>query len=209
MKDKKVRVVSFSGGKDSTAMLHILLEKGITPDFVVFFQTDWEFPQLLDHINKVESKTGLKITRIRFYRHFDDLLEWYGWPGYKGGWCTARKTDTIMKFIRAVKGNEEYIGFSLDEIDRSKRKGVAARKWRVKFPLIEEKIDEKTALKICYDLGYDFGGLYEVFDRVSCFCCPNAGKRRIKILKEEFPSLYEEYERKHKLAQKKLIDNFR
>jgi 3'-phosphoadenosine 5'-phosphosulfate sulfotransferase (PAPS reductase)/FAD synthetase len=42
---------SFSGGKDSTAMLLMLIEKGCPLDRIIFFDTGWEFPQMYDHIN--------------------------------------------------------------------------------------------------------------------------------------------------------------
>ena len=39
-------VVSLSGGKDSTAMLLMLLERGEPVADVVFFDTGWEFPEM-------------------------------------------------------------------------------------------------------------------------------------------------------------------
>ena len=48
--------VSFSGGADSTALA--LIEPDAIPLFV---DTGWEFPQLLDHVNKVEKYIGKKI----------------------------------------------------------------------------------------------------------------------------------------------------
>ncbi|GAI98610.1 unnamed protein product, partial [marine sediment metagenome] len=37
-------IASFSGGKDSTAMLLRLIKEGWPLDEVVFFDTGWEFP---------------------------------------------------------------------------------------------------------------------------------------------------------------------
>ena len=47
-------IVSFSGGKDSTAMLLIMVEQGIPIDEIVFCDTEKEFPQMYDHIQKVQ-----------------------------------------------------------------------------------------------------------------------------------------------------------
>ena len=47
-------VVSFSGGKDSTAMLLMMIEKGIRVDQVVFCDTTKEFPAMYDHIERVK-----------------------------------------------------------------------------------------------------------------------------------------------------------
>ena len=39
-------VASFSGGKDSTAMVLRLIEEDWPLDEIVFFDTGWEFPQM-------------------------------------------------------------------------------------------------------------------------------------------------------------------
>ena len=51
------RVCSFSGGKDSTAMLLRLLEEGVPVDVILFCDTGLEFPALYDHIRKVDRKS--------------------------------------------------------------------------------------------------------------------------------------------------------
>lgn len=56
-------VVSFSGGKDSTAMLLKMIEEKIDIDCVLFCDTGLEFPQMYEHIDKVERETGIHITR--------------------------------------------------------------------------------------------------------------------------------------------------
>ena len=58
-------VVSLSGGKDSTAMLIMMLERGLPVDEVVWFDTGWEFPAMVGHIGKVEAETGVPGTRLR------------------------------------------------------------------------------------------------------------------------------------------------
>ena len=39
-------IVQFSGGKDSTAMLLMMLDKGVQIDEVIFCDTGKEFPQM-------------------------------------------------------------------------------------------------------------------------------------------------------------------
>ena len=53
-----LRVCSFSGGKDSTAMLLRLLEEGVQVDVILFCDTGLKFPALYDHIRKVEQNIG-------------------------------------------------------------------------------------------------------------------------------------------------------
>ena len=55
-------IVNFSGGKDSTAMLLMMLEKGVSIDRVICIDTTKEFPQMYEHIERVqELVTPLKI----------------------------------------------------------------------------------------------------------------------------------------------------
>ena len=177
------RIASVSLGKDSTAMLHLLLERGIVPDEVVSFECEWDFPQMVAHRKLVEEKTGLHIIMVRNYRHFNDLLRHYGWPHSSGGWCTACKRDTLLKYLRARKCECEYVGFSADEQKRAdKLVANSRRKWKTEFPLIDAAMTGTDALKYCRGLGYTWNGLYDVFNRVGCFCCPKGGKgKRRKV----------------------------
>ena len=52
----KKKIVSFSGGKDSTAMLLHMIELDMPIDMIVFADTDMEFPELYDYIDRVPSR---------------------------------------------------------------------------------------------------------------------------------------------------------
>ena len=81
-------IVQFSGGKDSTCMLLMMLEKGMPVDDVIFCDTGMEFPQMYEHIDKVEKYIGRKITRLKAEHSF----EWYMFekPRTKGKWQDIR-----------------------------------------------------------------------------------------------------------------------
>lgn len=49
-------VVQFSGGKDSTAMLLLLLERGVTVDEIIFCDTGMEFPELWQELLRLDAK---------------------------------------------------------------------------------------------------------------------------------------------------------
>lgn len=58
---------------------------------------------------------------------------------------------------------------------------------------------EADCLKYCYDKGFDFGGLYKIFHRVSCWCCPLQSLEELRKLRKHFPDLWkqlEEWDRK-------------
>lgn len=121
-------IVSSSFGKDSTAMIHLMLEKGIPIDEVMYFDSGWDFPQMVDHIAQVEKNTGIRVVKLRYYREFDELLLRWGWPHKSGGWCVASKTSVCNQFVRAVKGTTECIGFTADENHRCKRPSIKKKK---------------------------------------------------------------------------------
>lgn len=67
----KLYVVAFSGGKDSTALLLHLLDDGYRVDLILFCDTGLEFPQMYEHLKKVERYTGRTITRLKASNSFD------------------------------------------------------------------------------------------------------------------------------------------
>lgn len=58
-------IVKFSGGKDSTAMLLMMLERGLPVDEIIFCDTGLEYPEVYEHIKAVEKSTGRQITNNR------------------------------------------------------------------------------------------------------------------------------------------------
>ena len=66
MNVKLYHAVSLSGGKDSTAMLLMMLERGMPIDVVLYADTGMEFPEMYDHLSKVDAllyqERGIHIT---------------------------------------------------------------------------------------------------------------------------------------------------
>ncbi|MCL2509175.1 MAG: phosphoadenosine phosphosulfate reductase family protein [Oscillospiraceae bacterium] len=195
----KLHVVSLSGGKDSTAMLLMMAERKMPIDIILFCDTTVEFPAMHDHLDKLEKHVGIPITRIKADKSFAYyLLEHkvavrngnpgragYGWAGPRMRWCTSRlKTDVINAYLRPLKKEYDivqYVGIAADELGRVKDKN---------YPLVDWGVTEKQALEYCYVRGFDFGGLYELFDRVSCWCCPLQGLAELRALRTNFPELW-------------------
>ena len=194
-------IVSFSGGKDSTAMLLLLLEQGKRIDEIVYYDAEtWEFPQMHEHMQEVANKTGLPVTRLRSEKKFDYWFsehiitkgqnkgsKGYGFPSVTRRWCTREKTRVINKYIGSC--DVLYIGYAFDEIHRVKDLETKAKK--IVYPLIEAGITEKEALQKCREYGFTWGGLYEIFFRVSCWCCPLQRKSELRKLYTHFPELWQ------------------
>lgn len=177
-------IVSLSGGKDSTAMLLILLEKKIKVDHIVFFDTGWEFPEMLEHIDKLEKYISREIIRLKPKIPFDKMFTKYGFASFNYRWCTGRKMNNINKFCRQHKPSTQWIGFSYDEADRIKKTiGYC-------YPLIDWKVTEVDALKYCYEKGFNWDGLYKKLRRVSCWNCPLQPLKELKMLWLHFPDYW-------------------
>lgn len=68
LKKKDYHVISFSGGKDSTAMLLRMMELGYQIDEVIWCDTTIEFPAMYDHVNKVRKiveENGIKFSPLK------------------------------------------------------------------------------------------------------------------------------------------------
>ena len=62
---EQYHLVSFSGGKDSTAMLLGMLEHDVKIDCILFCDTGLEFPAMYEHIAKVKQDIGRKTGSIK------------------------------------------------------------------------------------------------------------------------------------------------
>lgn len=211
-------IVMFSGGKDSTAMLLKLMELKYKIDEVIFCDTYKEFPQMYIHIDKVkklvESK-GIKFTILKNEKSFDyymfehkvnrkkpqEFAEKYGseangysWADSRTRWCTQiLKLQIITKYINALNVKHkviQYVGIAADETERLERKITQEENKR--YPLVEWGLTEEQCLNYCYSMGYDWGGLYKHFDRVSCWCCPLKNLEELRSLYNYYPELWQE-----------------
>lgn len=205
-------VVNFSGGKDSTAMVLHKIELGEHIDEVLCCDTYKEFPAMYRHIEKVRKVVegaGIKFTMLRSERTFDYLMfehqaerrkkeltgkVGYSWAGVFSRWCTSKlKVDVMNRYLAELK--EQYsviqnIGIAKDEQYRQERQYSQGGGFA--FPLVEWGWSESDCLKYCYSKGYDWEGLYEIFDRVSCWCCPLQPLSELRKLRKHFPELWEE-----------------
>lgn len=208
-------IVSFSGGKDSTAMLLRMLEENMQVDEIIYCDTYKEFPQMYKHIEKIKKyikeKYNKEITTLKAKKDFDYYMfehektrgknkgkRGYGWSTMLCRWCTSNlKTNVINKYLKAQNEEyTEYIGIACDEPKRLKDKC---------YPLIDWGMTEKDCLHYCYERGFDWEGLYEHFDRVSCWCCPLKNLKELKTLYTHYPELWEEL----KEMDKKSYNQFR
>lgn len=179
-------------------------------DAVLTADTGMEFPEMYHHWDQIERhllrERGLKLTILRHPKGFEWLmfdepkekpssierrnqlgvpLYGNGWPGIKVRWCTGQlKTHLITKEVNRLKKEYQaihYVGIAADEPNRIKGEC---------YPLVDWGITEQEALQICYNRGYDWGGLYEIYHRCSCWCCPLQCIDELRKLRRYHPALW-------------------
>lgn len=209
---KEYYVASFSGGKDSTAMLLRLLELGEQVDEVIFCDTYKEFPAMYRHVErvrKVVEDAGIKFTELKAEKDFDyymfehlpkrknkalEGLNGFSWPGPKSRWCSGRlKIQIIEPYLKKLGKDFEvyqYIGLAADETKRLERENN--KNPTHIHPLVNWGWTEQDCLNYCYALGYDWEGLYNHFTRVSCWCCPLQSLEELRKLRIHYPELWAE-----------------
>lgn len=186
-------------------MLLRLLEEKRPVDLILFCDTGLEFPQMYEHLARLEAYIGRPITRLKaehdfeyYFLHYtpkrkNPALEQYSgmsWAGPRNRWCTGilktRVVDAYLKELRKDYTVIEYVGIAADEPKRIKDKT---------YPLAEWGMTEKDCLAYCYERGFDWGGLYEIFHRVSCWCCTLQSLDELRKLHRHFPDLWRQLER--------------
>lgn len=197
MSDVMKHIVSFSGGKDSTLMLLLMLEKGMPIDDIVFADTGMEFQELYDYIEHIEGVIGRKITRLRPKKTWDDLFfakkkkgnnigQIYGFPMTMACDMHKRlKIEPIRKYYRSIEGDFlVYIGIARNEPDRYER-----LKDNERAPLYEWGIDELFVIQELKRRGLH-NPLYDTFDRLGCYTCPNINLKELRLMRKRYPDEY-------------------
>ena len=208
-------IASVSFGKDSLAMLLRLMEEHFELDEVIFYDTGMEFQAIYnirDKILPMLESSGIKYTELKpaydfEWKMFDKPVNGkngfhygYSWCGGRCRWGTRDKLAIVEKYC---KGNVEYVGIASDEINRlnKERKGIKV------FPLANWNMTESDCLSYCYDRGFyweeqtEHGPvrLYDILDRVSCWCCSN---KNLKELRNMYWLLPEYWKRLEALQEK-------
>jgi 3'-phosphoadenosine 5'-phosphosulfate sulfotransferase (PAPS reductase)/FAD synthetase len=192
-------IVSLSGGKDSTFMLHEMVRRGVHIDEIVNVDTTIEFDGMHKHLEKMQEQFDITILKPEHdfeYYMFEHKIKTstragqkgFGWSNPNYIWCRRfLKLAVITEYLDKKYGKKNYqsfIGIAFDEYDRY---DFDALKMNKVYPLIDWKITELMSLRGCYKLGYDWDGLYDIFFRVSCWCCPLQSIKDLYMLYSFYP----------------------
>lgn len=184
-------IVSFSGGKDSTATADVVIKALANPKIThLFGNTTLEFPMTIEYAERYRKNHPLAEFRIakNTDQNFYEVCKEIGPPARMMRWCCSMfKTGPITRVLNRKFGDKQILTFygirKNESVSRSKysrvtenTETVKIQKQTVASPIFDWKdldvwlylLSEKVDFNDAYRLGYD---------RVGCWCCPNNNLR--------------------------------
>lgn len=188
-------------------MLLMLMARKWPIDEVVYFDTGMEFDAIYntrDQTMPLLRDYGIKYTELRpkdpmwwsmfarpVKKRGTDMVHkhGYGWCGGPCRWGTTEKQRALDKYAESKKA-VVYVGIAADETPRIEKE----RKEYKQLPLVEWGMTEKDCLDYCRAHGksWDQEGvdLYDILDRVSCWCCRNKNQKELKAIHDNLPDTW-------------------
>ncbi|PWR73595.1 aminotransferase class V-fold PLP-dependent enzyme [Methanospirillum stamsii] len=189
--DRPTANVSFSGGKDSTAILHLAKKAGVTKSF--FIDTGLEFPETIRFIEE----QGAEI--IRKGGDFFQAAEKAGPPGKDNRWCCKLLKLHPLKIYLAdvgpcvtIQGNRWYESWNragLDETSQNPANPLQLnispiRSWRA-FEVFLYLWWKKIPMNPLYERG---------IERIGCYLCPAMLESEYEGIKKTHPEMTDRWD---------------
>lgn len=184
-------VISFSGGKDSTATADVVIKSLSNPHLVhIFGNTTLEFPYTTEYAKRYREEHPQAIFKVAMNREqvFMDVCEDIGPPARMMRWCCSMfKTGPITRVINSLYRNKQILTFygirKSESVSRSKynrveddAESVKIQQQTVASPIFFWKDLDVWLYLLAEDV--DFNEAYRLgYDRVGCWCCPNNNQR--------------------------------
>lgn len=195
-----------------------ILEENLPLDEVIFFDTGMEFDSIYhnrDRIKAILQEKDIKYTELHSQNTFlydmfirpikyrnPELKSYpmhygYSWCGGTVRWGTSGKLAAIKTHYKENYNDEEifeYVGIAVDEPNRVKDDIHKI------YPLVNWKMTEADCLQYCYDKGFHWYEpsvnntqieLYDILDRVSCWCCRNKNLKELKNIYTYLPMYWQ------------------
>ncbi len=213
-KHEKPAAVAYSGGKDSLATLHLLLEAGKKPD-LIFVDTGIELPETVENVEHVAEKYDLRLLMKKAKSGYWDNVEYFGPSARDYRWCckTCKLGPTALLIKEHYeKGVLSFIGQRKYESSQRKSQGSTWNNPWVPGQDAASPIQDWTALHVwlyLFKKDADWNPWYEKgFERIGCWVCPASDIAALDRLKKEyddfekFEKVLERYADKKGLSQK-------
>ena len=167
--DRPTANVSFSGGKDSTAILHLARKAGVTKAF--FIDTGIEFPETVEFVRS----QGVEI--IQKAGDFWQAAEKAGPPGKDNRWCCKLLKLHPLKLYLAgvgpcvtIQGNRWYESWNRADLDETSQNPANPLQLNI------SPIRNWRALEVFLYLWWQESEINPLYDkgleRIGCYLCP-------------------------------------
>ncbi len=195
--------VSFSGGKDSLAVL-LLVRKALNESEydILYNDTGIEFPETTEYIHELEQEMEKEVEIAEGDDPFWDNIEDFGPPGKDYRWCCKTcKLGPIGNYIdEKYDGSEEKVltfggGRKFESDNRSKRDRVSKNPW-VPGQISGMPIQNWRSLEVwlyIYQNDLPHNELYDKLERIGCWVCPSSSLAELETLKENHPDLWKKF----------------
>jgi phosphoadenosine phosphosulfate reductase len=208
------RAVSFSGGKDSVATLHLVRQ--LSPDIdTIYMNTTIDFPETVDYIHNLAQLWDLNLIEVRPEKDFFTMCDELGPPSKFMKWCCkTTKFGPINRLIDSRYEDKVIVASGVrknESNSRSKYYPIQVNKTIPKqilyFPILNwNSIDvwlylfsKKIPINEVYLKGYS---------RIGCWLCPEKTLREFKKMERTHPKLVNDfYNYLKKFAAQNNVEN--
>lgn len=185
-------IISFSGGKDSLVISHLLKEFNLKN---VFIDTTIEFQETYEFVKKLQEE-GWDIDTIRGKSNFFILCKDKGYPKYKNRWCCkTQKFEPFKEYLKENFGDEKVSVFSgvrrWESLSRLEQPLEKPHKHIPTQNTVQPILDWFSLDAWCYiwHNKLPVNKVYDYFDRGGCWLCPFGLKYRQFLLQYSHPHL--------------------
>lgn len=202
----KIRIVSFSGGKDSTAMLIKLINDEIPFNEVIYVEDFFPYPKFIMeyYLSYIEKTFNIKITRLPL-SYKDEVSKNKIYPSGRIKYCTRLKAEVQWRYLKEKYGRENIIfliGTRKDESE--KRNGFSQRgewfwnkRFRVNYLYYYPIFDftQKQVFNYIKKNKVKLNPLYNILgiNRLGCSLCINSTYKQRRRFFKLFPDDFNEF----------------
>jgi len=190
-KNRSTVNVSFSGGKDSTAVLELAKKAGVTSAF--FIDTGLEFPETLEFVKKQG------VTMVPPGGDFWSAVRKAGPPAKDNRWCCKLlKFSPLKQYLETigpcltVQGNRWYESWNRSGID------ITTQNPANPLQLNLSPIRHWRALEVFLYLWWrniPYSSLYDRgFERIGCYLCPAMLEAEYELMRTTHPNMTERWD---------------
>lgn len=191
-------VVSFSGGKDSTVVSHIV-RRALGPNEIlhIFGNTTMEYPDTLEYIAGFRRRNPtIPFLENSSDVNFLDMCRLIGPPSRINAWCcSVFKASPIAAMVSNINGQSGIISFEgIRRRESHRRRNRDRTYWNKKvvrqlsaYPILDWR--EVEIWLFILGKGLDFNMAYRKgFARVGCMHCPNNVPSSEYLIQRYYPS---------------------